>query len=101
MCRRATGGPFAVLAWFSHEAVRWVGEPTIRRSSPIAERGFCRACGTPLLLRYDGSDKIAILAGTLDNPERLSPTHHYGVESRLKWADCGSELPAQRTQETF
>ena len=40
-----------------------------------------------MLLRYDGSNEIALLASTLHHPERLSPTHHYGVESRLEWAD--------------
>jgi hypothetical protein len=58
----------------------------------MAERGFCRACGTPLLLRYDRSDEAAVLAGTLDHPKRFWPTHHYGSESRLAWADCGSGL---------
>src|SRR4051812_46426208 len=66
MCRRWTGGAFAVLAWFPSTAVRWTsGEPTIHRSSNIAERAFCGTCGTPLFLRYDGSAELGIMAGTL------------------------------------
>jgi hypothetical protein len=102
MCRRATGGPFAVLAWFVRDDVSWEGTALkVRRSSPIAERGFCGECGTPLFLRYDGRNDIALTAGSLDHPERFAPTHHYGIEGRLGWADCGPGLRGKETQETF
>jgi hypothetical protein len=102
MCRRATGGVFAVLVWFKQEAIRWMGEaPRVHRSSPIAARGFCGACGSPLFLRYDGRDDIALTAGSLDEPERFPARHHYGAESRVAWVDCGAELPATETQERF
>ena len=102
MCRRATGGPFAVLAWVNREYLRWTAQhPTIRRSSPIAERGFCRDCGTPLLLSYDGRDDIALTVGSLDDAAICSPTSHYGVEGRLPWIDCGKGMPESDTKETF
>jgi hypothetical protein len=103
MCRRATGSAFAVLSWVPADSLRWVGEgrPTDRRSSPIARRGFCGRCGTPLTLAYDGGDEVALHAGTFDRPEAFAPGYHYGVESRLAWADCSSALPAERTRETW
>jgi hypothetical protein len=99
-CRRAVSGPFAVLVWMSVDAVRGnlLGAAS-RRSSPIATRGFCRECGTPLFLMYDDSDAVGILVGTLDEPERFIPAYHYGVESRLPWVDCGAALPAEATSE--
>jgi hypothetical protein len=82
--------PFAVLAWVARESLRWTSHgPAIRRSSPIAERGFCPECGTPLFLSYDGRDDIALTVGTLDDAACWAPTSHYGIESRLPWTDCG------------
>ncbi|MBZ9794391.1 GFA family protein [Mesorhizobium sp. ES1-4] len=56
MCRRCTGSAFAVLAWVPSPSLRWLGErPFHCRSSPIAQRGFCRDCGSPVPLAYDAS----------------------------------------------
>jgi hypothetical protein len=102
MCRRATGGPFAILVWWLRSAIRWTGvSPATRRSSPIATRGFCRTCGTPLFLQYDAQDSLALTIGSFDDPEVLIPTHNYGIENRLGWIDCGLGLPGKETQERF
>lgn len=102
MCRKATGSAFAVLAWLGQERLRWLGDaPTRFRSSPIAERGFCPACGSSLTLRYDGRDDIALHAGTLDHAEAAVPRYHYGIEGRLPWVDCGTALPTKPTAESW
>ena len=42
MCKRATGGAFAVLMQARRDKRRWTrGQPAVYRSSPIATRGFC------------------------------------------------------------
>lgn len=105
MCRRATGGPFAVLAWVKWDDVGWHGDTQkAYRSSPIAHRSFCGECGSPLTLHYDDDSgvetgKVAFHVGTLDKPEQVTPNHHYGVEGRLPWADCGAGLPTRQTEE--
>jgi hypothetical protein len=101
MCRRATGGPFAVLVQANISEIEWTAPPAWYRSSPIARRGFCPDCGTPLFLQYDDSEFIRLTAGTLDHPDRITPAGHYGVESRLAWADCGPGLPEEATKERF
>lgn len=102
MCRRATGGPFAVLAWVKRDALQWISHaPAIRRSSPVGERGVCAQCGTPILLRYDNRDDVALTVGSLDDPVNWAPVSHYGVESRLSWAKCGTDLPEAETKERF
>ncbi len=102
MCKKATGGPFAVLVQARIDDLAWTaGTPTSYRSSPIATRGFCGKCGTPLYLQYDGDELIRVTVGSLDRPEKISPAGHYGVESRLDWADCGRGLPEEETQERF
>ena len=100
MCRRATGGPYAVLAWFRGADLCWSGEaPVCRRSSSIATRGFCSRCGTPLFLAYDDSDQIAVMVGVIDDPAAFIPSHHYGCESRLPWVDAGRALPSRPTAD--
>ena len=102
MCKRATGGAFAVLVQARRSALTWTNEAPARfRSSPIAERGFCPKCGSPLFLQYDGDDLVRLTGGTLDQPQDIRPAGHYGVESRLSWADIGVSLPEETTKEKF
>jgi hypothetical protein len=101
MCRRWTGAAFATLVWFPRTAVRWQGEPVVYRSSPIALRTHCGACGTALSLAYDAREDIALTVGSMDAPESVTPDHHYGVEGRLPWADIGADLPVTATRERW
>ena len=101
MCRRATGGPLAVIVWIPKAEVRWRSNaPESRASSEIARRSFCPRCGTPISLQYNNSDEIGFMVGCLDDPDRFEPTYHYGIEGRLRWCDAGSSLSERRvTQE--
>jgi len=102
MCRKATGGGYATLLSIPREAVRWTkGSPTLYRSSPIATRGFCRQCGSPLFYDGEAEKQLSLTAGSLDDPSGVKPDHHYGIESRLPWADCGPGLPGRETEERF
>ena len=42
------------------------------RSSPVAQRGFCNHCGASLFFRADGSGRLSISAGTLDDASGLT-----------------------------
>jgi hypothetical protein len=102
MCRKATGGGYAMLFSVPRSAMSWTGgAPTIYRSSPVATRGFCAACGSPLFYDGDAEPMLSMTAGSLDDPSVFKPDHHYGVESRLPWADCGCDLPGKETEERF
>lgn len=99
MCQRATGGVAAALKQVPRASVSWETEPDRYRSSPIARRGFCAACGTPLTYEGDGDDIIDLTVGSLDDPYRLRPILHAGVESRHEaWRDT-SGLRDIRTDE--
>jgi hypothetical protein len=101
MCRRWTGGAFATLVWFGDAQLTWQGTPVVFRSSPIAVRAHCGNCGTPLYLKYDIRNGTALAAGTLDEPWAVTPTHHYGTEGRLPWAEIGPDLPGRQTRERW
>ena len=102
MCRKATGGGYAAFVSVPRDALDWThGTVKVFRSSPVASRGFCADCGSPLFYEADGEDHVALTVGSLDDASGFRPDHHYGVESRLPWVDCGPNLPGHETTEKF
>lgn len=99
MCQKATGSAFWVSANFPRAAVRWEGGLARRRSSPLAQRGFCATCGAPLTFEYDDGDHISISVGAFDDPDALAPQQHGGIESKLVWLNIADDLPVERTDD--
>lgn len=101
MCQRATGGFAGSLVSVEQEDVTWEGEPDWYDSSPIAQRPFCAACGTPIGFRFrKGSTKMDLTVGSFDDPSDFRPKHHFGVESLIheSWLST-ADLPRIRTDE--
>lgn len=100
MCQRAFGNIFATFINVPVAEVRWeTGEPAWYRSSPIARRGYCAGCGTPLAFHYLDGERMDLAVGSLDEPERVHPTEHTGVESRLEGWIHTRPLPESRMDE--
>lgn len=76
-CRK-TSGHFTVASSAPDEAIRFVSDASLTwyRSSPKAQRGFCRVCGGNLFWRPDGEGRNSIFAGVLDNPTGLAVKLH-------------------------
>lgn len=98
MCQRGSGAPVVTWATFPLMRFRWTkGAPTIRRSSSIAVRGFCSACGTALFWQGDASaGEIDIAAGSLDHPAAIAPQEHLWTESAVPWLTIADDLPRHR-----
>jgi hypothetical protein len=100
MCQKAVGGPFASLAEVRHEDFAWTrGEPQTFRSSSLAERDFCGACGTPLTYREIGGPAIELTTGSFDEPGRVVPAVEVGAESKLGWISTIAHLPSKTTAQ--
>jgi hypothetical protein len=96
MCQKASGQPFMGLTGGKPEQLRWTrGTLAIFKSSNMAERGFCRDCGTPLTYAFEGTGNISVTINSLDDPEASPPTRQYGVESKVSWVEGIHALPAQ------
>lgn len=100
MCQRASGGVALAFKNVHKETVRWTTrEPDYYVSSPIARRGFCSACGTPLTFDYPDGESLDLTIGSFDDPGRFAPTHHFGSESLHEaWLDT-SNLPRKSTSD--
>jgi hypothetical protein len=100
MCQRASGNVSLALFNLPQAAVRWTGEPDWYRSSPLAERPFCSACGTSLGFRYlEDTDKMDLTVAAFDDPSRFRPTSHFGAESMHRdWLNTEG-LPETRSDE--
>ena len=102
MCQKASGAPFASFADIDKREFAWTrGKPAAFKSSSIAARDFCPACGTPLSFRRIDGPRIEIMTGTFDRSDRVIPTRQYGTESRLGWVVGISNLPSYTTLENY
>ena len=102
MCQKASGAPFVSLADIEKKDFAWTrGQPATFRSSSIAMRDFCAACGTPLSFRRIDGPRIEIMTGAFDRPDLIVPTQQFGTESRLGWVVGVANLPSQTTLQNY
>jgi len=100
MCQKAFGSWGAPLVSVPADRLVWTrGEPSVFRSSPVVERGFCAGCGTPLFMKEDGDSTYEVSIGSLDDPELAPPTSQVGIESELSWFATLHSLPRKRTAD--
>jgi hypothetical protein len=99
MCQKASGQPFMAFATFDESDLRWTrGKPAVFRSSNLAERGFCKDCGTPLFFKFEGRE-FSMTTGSLDVPTAAPPTVAFGAESEISWCATLATLPRIRTED--
>ncbi|HWJ38855.1 MAG TPA: GFA family protein [Sphingomicrobium sp.] len=100
MCQRSTGSVSIAFKGVKQADVTWEREPDWFESSPIAQRPYCRECGTSLGFKFRrGSDAMDLTVASFDDPSRFRPQHHFGAESMYRaWLDTKG-LPEQRTED--
>ena len=101
MCQRSVGNVFGAFAGFPVASFRFTkGRPKRFQSSPIALRGFCARCGSPLTCESIGhAESVLVTIGSLDDPGQAAPGAHWGVESQVKWYKAADKLPRHKTIE--
>jgi hypothetical protein len=97
MCQRAHGAAF--VTWVSVDAAQF--ELDVRddalawyASSPQAERGFCRRCGSPLLfrsVRWPG--EVHVARASIDGPLDRMPQMHGFYDTHVDWFTVNDGLP--------
>jgi hypothetical protein len=64
-------------------------------SSERGRRGFCRACGSSLFFEPVGGSRLAIAAGSLDQPSGLEVIGHEYVADKADYVRLDDDLPAR------
>jgi hypothetical protein len=100
MCQQATGSVSIAFKSVKQTEVAWEHEPDWYDSSAIAQRPYCRECGTSLGFKFrEGSDKMDLTVASFDDPSRFKPKHHFGAESMHRaWLNTEG-LPEMRTED--
>lgn len=85
-CRRTSGHLWAStvadkdsITFQSDAGLKWYA------SSEMAERGFCSLCGSSLFYRINGDARLAISAGSLDEPNALVLGKHIYTDSKAAY----------------
>lgn len=100
MCRRWNGGPgFAVEVG----SVAFEGEQDLVRyqSSPWAERGFCRKCGSNLFYRIQQSDQYLMAPGAFDDQSAFRMALEVFVDDKPGYYDFAGERRKMTGAEFF
>ena len=100
MCQKASGGPF-IASVLTSSFVVTRGALSTFKSSEIAERGFCAACGTPLTYRSFPGNFVIVTIGSLDDPDAFAPHTQYGAESRVSWLATALAAPETELSDWF
>ena len=104
MCQKWTGSVVNTGAVVAKSALRLTqGEPKYYQSSRYAERGFCPECGTSMtyrLLKPEPSPFLVMNIPVFDEPEKLAPVWHGGVENQMPWLKIHDDLPRMTSMES-
>jgi hypothetical protein len=98
-CQRASGAGHAGMMVFPEAAIAMTGAPRFHDvkadSGATVSRGFCAACGSPVVNRTSGIPGVmAIAAGSLDEPNRFRPALVMFTKSGHAWDKPDGTLPA-------
>lgn len=97
LCQRAHGAAF--VTWVSVDAARFALDAeddalAWYASSPQAERGFCRLCGSSLLFRsarWPG--EVHVARACIDGPLDRLPQLHGFYDTHVDWFTVNDGLP--------
>ena len=87
-CRRQ-GGHFYAATNVADRDLEVTGEDNLTwyQSSDVAQRGFCRHCGSALFWKEDDADDISVLAGAFDQPSSLMMGCHIFCDDKADFYD--------------
>jgi hypothetical protein len=98
-CQHASGGGHASLLLFARSMIEITGSPRFHEvqtdSGHHVGRGFCTDCGSPLFTQPRRfADRMAVTAGSLDDPARFQPTVVLWTRRAPSWDRTDPALPS-------
>ena len=85
------GTKFSDLKIVKEKELKWFRSKT--DETPNVHRGFCQKCGSSLFWHSRGEDRIAVAAGSLDEPTNLKIIGHVWVSQIGDYYKLNDDLP--------
>lgn len=79
------------LVLVEQRGLKWFKSPT--DETPNVHRGFCSECGSSLFWHPKGQERIAVAAGSLDEPTHLQTIGHVWISQISDYYEIDDELP--------
>jgi hypothetical protein len=95
-CQRHLGTAFSTLVAVPRDSITVKGslntytEPGGTSGEPM-HRHFCPNCGSPIIIEREGSPRVVVMAGTLDDTSFVKPTMNIFCESAQSWVPMSSD----------
>lgn len=97
-CRMSRSAPFATDVFVAADRFRWIDgienlvhfNATESVHRPVV---FCRICSSPAPAELEGSDRVLIPAGTIDQDPGIRPQSHIRVAAKAPWFEITDDLP--------
>ncbi len=101
MCRRWTAGPFMVRDCGTSLTIEDRAHLGEYRSSEWAERGFCKACGTPLYYRLIDKDTYFVSAEAFDDVKDITLTSQIFIDEKPDYYEFANKTQLMTGAEVF
>ena len=101
MCRRWGGGPLMAVNCGTEVSIQPDSMIGIFDSSPWAERGFCKKCGSHLFYRLKASNLHMIPAGIFDGNPNFKFEHQVFIDNKPEYYHFGDKTHDMTEAEVF
>jgi len=103
-CRKARSAPFSTNVFIDRDRFRWIaGAESLvyfeDKGSAHLPVSFCRNCSAPAPAHLDGSGRMMIPAGSIDQDPGIRPQAHTYVGSKAPWVEITDDLPQYEGDE--
>lgn len=100
-CQKQSGAPFLPFADFEKATISWTQQPDVWSSSEIAERYFCKDCGSTVGMRYFFEpNRFFVTVGLIAGGEasELAPGCHIFLKDKPIWFQLPDDGTARREE---
>jgi hypothetical protein len=101
ICRRWSAGPFFALECSGSFKIEDASNLGLYRSSEWAERGFCKACGTPLFYRLIDKDFCAVSVEAFDDRDGFALTSQIFIDEKPAYYDFANKTHNMTGAQVF
>jgi len=101
MCRRWTGGPFMAIDCGTEVSIGGQDLIAAYASSPWAERGFCKKCGTHLFYRIKQSQQYIVPVGIFGDDPAFSFGNQVFIDEKPPYYEFFNKTENMTGAEVF